>query len=36
MANDARATLSTAPGVIVYDDPGKKLYPMPLEADRQG
>jgi aspartate-semialdehyde dehydrogenase len=20
------------PGVIVYDDPGKKLYPMPLDA----
>ncbi len=31
-ANDARAALATMPGVIVYDDPLKKLYPMPLDA----
>jgi aspartate-semialdehyde dehydrogenase len=30
--NDARAALAGMPGVIVYDDPGKKLYPMPLDA----
>ena len=27
-ANDARAVLSTAPGIIVFDAPEKKLYPM--------
>jgi aspartate-semialdehyde dehydrogenase len=31
-ANEARATLAAMPGVIVYDDPGKQLYPMPLDA----
>jgi len=31
-ANDARAALAAMPGVIVYDDPLKKLYPMPLDA----
>ena len=30
--NEARAALAALPGVIVYDDPGKKLYPMPLDA----
>ncbi len=30
--NDARAALAGMPGVIVYDDPSKKLYPMPLDA----
>jgi aspartate-semialdehyde dehydrogenase len=30
--NEARAALSAMPGVIVYDDPSKKLYPMPLDA----
>ena len=30
--NDARAALAAMPGVIVYDDPVKKLYPMPLDA----
>jgi aspartate-semialdehyde dehydrogenase len=30
--NDARAALAAMPGVIVYDDPTKKLYPMPLDA----
>ncbi len=31
-ANEARAALAAMPGVLVYDDPAKKLYPMPLEA----
>jgi len=31
-AQEARAILSAAPGVIVFDDPGRKLYPMPLDA----
>lgn len=31
-ANDARAALAAMPGVLVYDDPAKKLYPMPLDA----
>jgi aspartate-semialdehyde dehydrogenase len=30
--NEARAALAAMPGVIVYDDPGKKLYPMPLDT----
>jgi len=30
--NEARAVLAAMPGVIVYDDPSKKLYPMPLDA----
>ncbi len=30
--NEARAALAAMPGVIVYDDPAKKLYPMPLDA----
>ena len=29
---EARAVLSRAPGVIVYDNPALKLYPMPLDA----
>ena len=28
----ARAILSQAPGVQVYDNPGQKMYPMPLDA----
>lgn len=31
-ANEARAILSTAPGVLVFDDPAHKIYPMPLDA----
>jgi aspartate-semialdehyde dehydrogenase len=31
-ANEARAILSTAPGVQLYDDPAHKIYPMPLEV----
>jgi aspartate-semialdehyde dehydrogenase len=31
-ANEARAILSTAPGVQVYDDPSHGIYPMPLDV----
>jgi aspartate-semialdehyde dehydrogenase len=31
-ANEARAVLSAAPGVIVYDDPSRNLYPLQLET----
>ncbi len=31
-ANDARALLAAMPGLLVYDDPARKLYPMPLDA----
>ncbi len=31
-ANEARAILSTAPGVQLYDDPERKVYPMPLDV----
>lgn len=31
-ANEARAILSTAPGVLLYDDPSRKVYPMPLDV----
>ncbi len=31
-ANEARAILSTAPGVQLYDDPAHAIYPMPLDA----
>ncbi|TAJ07509.1 MAG: aspartate-semialdehyde dehydrogenase [Nitrospirae bacterium] len=34
-ANEARALLSTAPGVQLYDDPAHALYPMPLLAAGQ-
>jgi aspartate-semialdehyde dehydrogenase len=30
--NEARAALATMPGVLIFDDPSKKLYPMPLDA----
>lgn len=30
--SEARAALAAMPGVIVYDDPTRKLYPMPLDA----
>lgn len=33
--NEARAILSMAPGVIVYDDPQRKIYPMPIDASGQ-
>ncbi|RJR20940.1 MAG: aspartate-semialdehyde dehydrogenase [Nitrospiraceae bacterium] len=31
-ANEARAVLSTAPGVLVYDAPEKNIYPLPTIA----
>jgi aspartate-semialdehyde dehydrogenase len=33
--NEARAILSTAPGVLVYDDPQRRLYPMPIASAGQ-
>lgn len=29
---EARAILSTAPGVQLYDDPSRRLYPLPIDA----
>ena len=29
---DSGAALAAMPGVIIYDDPIRKLYPMPLDA----
>ncbi len=31
-ANEVRALLSSAPGVIVYDDPKKNLYPLAIDT----
>lgn len=31
-ANEVRAVLSAAPGVIVYDDPSRNLYPMAIDV----
>src|SRR6185503_1194161 len=31
-ADEARAILARAPGVIVVDDPARHLYPTPLDA----
>ncbi len=31
-ANEARAVLAAAPGVIVYDDPRRNIYPVPLDV----
>ena len=31
-ANEARAVLSTAPGLKVYDDPAHNIYPMPIDV----
>ncbi len=31
-ANEARAVLSTAPGVVVYDDPMRNIYPLPIDV----
>ena len=31
-AKDARALLSVAPGVQVFDNPEQKIYPMPIDA----
>lgn len=34
-ASEAREILSKAPGIIVQDDPSKKIYPMPLMASNR-
>jgi aspartate-semialdehyde dehydrogenase len=31
-ANEARALLSVAPGVKVYDDPTRNIYPLPIDV----
>lgn len=31
-ANEARALLAKAPGIIVYDDPEKNIYPVPIHV----
>jgi len=31
-ANEARAILSSASGVIVYDDPSRNIYPLPIDV----
>ena len=31
-ANEVRAVLSAAPGIIVYDDPRKNLYPLAIDV----
>jgi len=31
-ANEVRAILATAPGVIVYDDPKKDIYPVAIDV----
>lgn len=31
-ANEARAILSSAPGVVVYDDPKRNVYPAPIDV----
>jgi aspartate-semialdehyde dehydrogenase len=31
-ANEVRAILSSAPGVLVYDDPKKNLYPLAIDT----
>ena len=31
-ANEARAKLSAAPGIQVYDDPSRNIYPLPIDV----
>jgi aspartate-semialdehyde dehydrogenase len=31
-ANEVRALLAAAPGVVVFDDPGKNVYPLAIEV----
>lgn len=31
-ANEARAVLSTAPGVVVFDDPARQVYPLQIDV----
>jgi len=30
--NEARAILAAAPGVVVYDDPKRNIYPVPIDV----
>ena len=30
--NEARAILATSPGIIIYDDPKRLVYPVPIDA----
>jgi aspartate-semialdehyde dehydrogenase len=30
--NESRALLSAAPGITVFDDPSRKIYPTPLDT----
>ena len=32
VANEARALLAAAPGIQVYDDPSRSLYPLPIDV----
>ncbi len=32
VANEARALLAAAPGIQVYDDPSRHLYPLPIDV----
>ncbi len=32
VVSEARAILSNAPGIVVFDDPARNLYPTPLDA----
>jgi aspartate-semialdehyde dehydrogenase len=34
-SNEVRAVLSGFPGLTVYDDPGRKLYPLPIDVAGQ-
>ena len=31
-ADEVRAVLSAAPGIVIYDAPGKNIYPLPVEV----
>ena len=31
-ADETRAVLSAAPGIVIYDAPGKDIYPMPVDV----
>src|SRR5256886_8849579 len=35
-ASEARAILCEAPGVLLYDDPVHKIYPMPIDVAGRG
>src|SRR3989449_9006067 len=35
-AKEAREILSEAPGVLLYDDPVHKVYPMPIDVAGEG